>query len=333
MVMDSGMSKSFFQFNSLEYKGTNLFSLVCAVAVVAYIVWLRIKKPAYVNRVSLKLQAGIAFFDIIRHLNNIFNYTANEDGCKFLGFLFFFTYHLNTFLNVAIAVNLQLVFLLERALSERLRPLLYVIPVLGALLIDIFPFVFSGYGKSYISFCHVNFVHPSREAIKALVLYTTNYPAIIYCMVIAMAVFIKLARTKPACDLEAQSLLPTIHDPMSRALACRVALYPLACFLCHIGDLICNLLVFFSISPYGFVTLAYMGVSLNGAANLVCFLLDPYIVESFYRHPAAPLDDLELDLAPQKFPDQIKPCPSFASESRAYISLDAKDSEAFWNQF
>lgn len=31
---------AFFAFNSLEYKSTNLFSLLCAVGVVAYIAWL-----------------------------------------------------------------------------------------------------------------------------------------------------------------------------------------------------------------------------------------------------------------------------------------------------
>lgn len=145
------MAGQFFRLNTLEFKVTNWVSCICAVLTFSYILYLSKpppgpklisgwKKPIFVSRVSLKLQTAIAFFDIIRHLINIFNYDSHEITCAFLGFMFYFCYHINTFLNVAIALNLHITYLKERMPHPHFRPLLYSVPFIAALAIDVIPF-------------------------------------------------------------------------------------------------------------------------------------------------------------------------------------------------
>lgn len=277
------MDDIFFSVGSFLYNTTNWVSCICGIWILVHVTFLRCFYPRYVNRVSLRLQTIIAIIDVIRHLINIFNKTPG-DGCKFIGFLNFFCYHVNTFLNVAIALNLQIIYLQERTTSNHHKSLLYYMPILAALILDFIPLTFNGYGLSMSGRCDFNKDFEYTRALGIVLLYMTNYPGLIYCLIICILVWVKLAITSAIPDPEENIQINDVQDQFSRYIVSRVSLYPMSYFLCNLGRIVasCYFTIFYRKCDF-LLTWDLIGTSLVGTVNLLCFLLDPYIEYSWYQ--------------------------------------------------
>lgn len=277
------MGDCFFNYTTPEFHTTNVISLVCASLVFFYILWLKITNLLFASRVTLNLQLAIAFVDILRHLNNIFNYSEDRTACSFLGFFFYYLFHVNTYLNFAFAINLHQKFLIKTMPSERFTHALYILPFVVPLAIDLIPLALGAYGVGLTSFCFFKAGGEYYEAAKTLVLYITNYPFMIYCFCIPVAILLKVSRTQPSTnptELESQ-LLIGVKSPTSKPFVYRVSLYPLACFMCNIGCAIGD--VYISIwgeCPKFLVSWTFLGLSSNGLINMLFLLLDPFVIET-----------------------------------------------------
>lgn len=132
--------EDFYRASSRAYVVVNWCSFVGATGVVAGFALMKMFRPWAATRLTLGLHAGVSLVGAVRHVAFIFTSHRSESLCPLIGFVAIFAGHLNLFLNMAIAANLQHVYLQERASRMRWKVALYVAPVLAALVLDVTPF-------------------------------------------------------------------------------------------------------------------------------------------------------------------------------------------------
>ncbi|KAJ9075180.1 hypothetical protein DSO57_1038570 [Entomophthora muscae] len=264
----------FFTVGSLEYIVVNWISLICALTVVVTILLLKKMQPWAVARVTVNLHAGVALMGAMRHICFLITPPESNNSCQMLAFMAFFTGHMSLFLNMAIAFNLQRIYIHECQPQEQWRWILYILPIVVALFLDLIPIPLQAFGREHYGTCYLDKDSPYRTIMMTLLIYSTRIPGYIYCFIVFLLVVLKLK--KPHNALADNQTLNSIHIVSSRKLALRTSLYPLSCFLSHFGGMLSNVLFAFGCPRYDFIRIwVLMGLSTIGLVNLVVFLFDP----------------------------------------------------------
>ncbi|KAJ9062081.1 hypothetical protein DSO57_1014503 [Entomophthora muscae] len=265
---------------SLEYKLFNWTSVVCAAAVVVFVLFL------IVDRTSINLQTAIAFVDILRHILLVYTHSSSASVCSFLAFGSVLGDHLSLLFNVAIAANLQMIYIHGTIPSQRWQRLLYVVPVAFAAFIDLLPLVFGAYGLNKRDSCYLAEEHQYHDMFRILLFYATRMPGYIYCLTIFFTIMLKLYTTDPVDDEDRPLLIPNLQSRESRDLALRISFYPLSCVLCQSGRIAIGFFEIIGYSTPSFVlSWCFFGFSTVGIFNLVAFLFDPAVKQAMDTNP------------------------------------------------
>ncbi|KAJ9084996.1 hypothetical protein DSO57_1018431 [Entomophthora muscae] len=135
--------------DSLIYilKVFNVTSICSATLVLSLFFLCCLLKPTVANRVSLRLQVGISFCDLLFHLL-LTQYKTSVDGefCAFVGFAHVALRQWYCFLFIAIGVNLQLIFIHDLNPKPRWEVIYWVLPIILTLAMNIPPLVLGEFG-------------------------------------------------------------------------------------------------------------------------------------------------------------------------------------------
>lgn len=189
-----------------------------------------------------------------------------------------------------------------------------------SLVIDSIPLYLDAYGRDYFNFHSINKDSVYREFVKILTIYATGLPGILYCFITPVILLFKLFLTKPTLEsLENQELIPlmrVVQNPLSRTLGFRVSLYPLAYSLCHSCVIITSIYVSLMGKESSIANWSYLGLSIVGIVNLLCFVMDPYIQESWNPHHLIIEEQGENDAIQGSY--QIATCENNSEENSAF---------------
>ncbi|KAI9295003.1 hypothetical protein K502DRAFT_236903 [Neoconidiobolus thromboides FSU 785] len=95
-----------------------------------------------VDRVSLRLQTGLSVYDVWLHGGAIWRSISPAGAnasCTTRGYLALFFNVFYAFLNVSIAINLQLVFLNNQIITKKMEAMYWLIPLTLSLILSIPP--------------------------------------------------------------------------------------------------------------------------------------------------------------------------------------------------
>ncbi|KAJ9069297.1 hypothetical protein DSO57_1019977 [Entomophthora muscae] len=163
------------------------------------------------------------------------------------------------------------------------------------------------YGKSRNSICWLKDGVAYRSEFRFFLLYITTYPGAVYCLVIAMCVFMKRSCLMSQANIFGLSFVNSYPSPLLHGFASRIALYPLSLFISQVGYMVMGIHLDIT-KKFSFVlfAIALLLQSTTGIANLICFCFDP-VFSSLFNKPANP-----------EAPDHI---PTTATISSATITI------------
>jgi len=237
-------------------------------------------RPDHMNRVTLRFQMAIAVVDIARHLRILLlREKAGSWLCTLVAFTGFFGDHLYLFLNVAIALNLNILVLQRKTPYKKLQIYFWVGAIALALGIDLIPLVGSYFGKDYFNGCYLDkgLNESTRKMLKIFLIHITLLPGTLYCLIIPLLIFYYLRNDNSKVSL----------------LSYRIVLYPLSCFLSLIGYLVYSLHLEITDTHDDYLFFwCRIGLRVSGALNLIVLALDPSFqesVKSFLVKPLAPV--------------------------------------------
>ncbi|KAJ9054849.1 hypothetical protein DSO57_1010037 [Entomophthora muscae] len=257
-----------------------------ASALVVIYSYFLIKKYNHVavDRVSIRLQLGIAFIDLFKHFMACISIDWGETMCSVVGFLNTTLLHIYMCLNVAIALNLHLVILGSKRPHQRMELFYWILSVAFPLIFDISLLVSDIFGSNGAGKCGIK---NNSEINDAILLSSTIIFMIgtMYCLLVSILVLYKVKREKH--DPSTENLIhvsdskgtPTLKSLSS--LICRTCLYPISYFLAYLGSNFGNLYYFISkASPTPILYWGRFGYSSRGILHLISFFADPLINKS-----------------------------------------------------
>ncbi|KAI9294734.1 hypothetical protein K502DRAFT_365597 [Neoconidiobolus thromboides FSU 785] len=263
----------------------SLLSLVLAIIVVLTMIAFTIYDRKLVNRVTLRLQTVIACYDIWSHSFPLWARENSKEGnplCLAIAYQVFAFPLFYAFLNVAIGINLQLVFIHGIDITKKIEAGYYIGSILLTLLITIPPLALGLLGYSEFNQCYLT--SNDEHFSKMFDFYAVNLVTII-CMVylfgIVGLVLIKLFRghnlikeNQVAIDANRSSeILKNI-----RLLASRTLLYPIVMIVSNIGSLVAQTTYDLADNKAPELKVfSYITRSVLGTLNFVAFFCDPTV--------------------------------------------------------
>ncbi|KAI9290452.1 hypothetical protein K502DRAFT_354042 [Neoconidiobolus thromboides FSU 785] len=92
--------------------GLNILSVVSSVIVLVFFIITAIFEQKLINRTSLRLQVGVSIVNLLNAAFALQHHTVKTGNfCKFIAFWRNFGEQMYCFLNIAIALNLQLIYI------------------------------------------------------------------------------------------------------------------------------------------------------------------------------------------------------------------------------
>lgn len=258
------MSDKFYEISTV----LDVVSAVSAGLILVILLVLAIYDAKMVNRISLRLTAGIALIDIVNHLNNIAHWRVGDgDYCVANAFLRFYGRQVYCFLNISIALNLHLILLLGLRPKSSWEKYYWIFSLVTPLAMNLPPLALDMYGFNGV-WCFVRLVK-GHKILQAINLPLIMFITLVYCSIISILVMIKL-RAKLSV---VRNLSPNLADSeqciqrkveMSlKRLFYRISLYPITCVLSMSSYFVVNVWsVFIGDSPtlLGF---SMLGLSTN----------------------------------------------------------------------
>ncbi|KAJ2956856.1 hypothetical protein NQZ79_g7375 [Umbelopsis isabellina] len=277
--------------NEINVIGNSL-SVASGMIVLIVIFALRLYDKQLVDRVSLRLSAAISVTDIISSAALlIYTYVTVEGGaCILSPFLIIFLTNLFLFLTVAIAFNLQHLFLHQRYYNPSFEKWYYILAIGAAAITAIIPLAAGRLGLDPAQgFCWFN---PSWTVTSNIYEYTTYIgPQLlcgVYCLVVVIAVAIKLKLDSQRLDRRIANRGNGEHTDVDirrrktqkaiNRVVRRILLYPMVPIITQSGFIVSEIYLYVNMKPS--YPLNVWGVtlkSLPGFCNLCAFLIDPAI--------------------------------------------------------
>lgn len=223
--------------------------------------------------------------DLLKHVLFFFVIQGDESlRCEVLGFIAMLLEHLYLMLNVAIALNLHLVIIKSYPPNPRWEFYYWLIPLSVALTANVPLLALGKFGKGDSDTCLLKQGPQPSLQLEILYFSVPSILTIVYCLGVAILVGIKLRKKNsilrvllPILDTKgAAERARTLAD--LRKLILRSTLYPIACFLTHIGRH--TDMIYLYLNGNHCPTLrrwGILGFCSAGILNLLAFLSDPLV--------------------------------------------------------
>ncbi|KAI9290664.1 hypothetical protein K502DRAFT_369043 [Neoconidiobolus thromboides FSU 785] len=260
-------------------------SLTSASVVVLTMIVISIIDYKLVDRVTLRLQTAISSYDIWLHCIPFWSRQFNYEGsplCTFIGYqgvafpLFY------CFLNVAIGINLQLVFIHGVKTTKKIEAAYWIGSILLTLIITIPPLAMGLFGYNKFNRCYIAM---EDEKYTRMLHFYTNVLVMIFCMIYLLIIVILVGfRLYRGVNLmsEQREMMDDNRPKKSikniKLFASRIVLYPIIMIFSHSGlvltKAIYDLTGFASLEADAF---GYITIGLLGSLNCTAFFLDPTV--------------------------------------------------------
>ncbi|KAJ9053642.1 hypothetical protein DSO57_1022287 [Entomophthora muscae] len=188
----------------------NLVSVVCGLVVVAVIFGCMCVSYEIMDRVSIRFTLAISIVDVLKAFSIMLFTKCREDGaiCSAIGFSFYYFTLVYLFLNMTVALNLQLVFIHDIVFGK--EKLMWAVS-LGLPLLLLAPPLFSGrFGMTYEGgLCDMRDPASYETEVYLFSCFIVwGFLAIIYCTIAATMVNMQLYKKKTVID----SIIQTKHN-------------------------------------------------------------------------------------------------------------------------
>ncbi|KAI0244374.1 hypothetical protein L0F63_003669 [Massospora cicadina] len=261
----------------------NIASLCSAVVALLLFSTCCILKPAFANRVSLRLQAGISLCDVVLHFLLLqFSRRFNGALCSLFGFSHVVFRQWYCFLNIAIGINLQLIFIHELNPKPQWEVMYWVFPVIVSFLLNVPPLVMNEFGRDDdLGYCFFK----EKDRSNLFVIFNVAailVPAFVYCTTISIVVILRIREDWASVAAStfhqvnpSRAQLKVLEERMKR-LVIRIALYPGVALITLSGYAV-NYTVFLITGEIPELVWYWSatGQVLSGFFNLVAFCFDP----------------------------------------------------------
>ncbi|KAI9290726.1 hypothetical protein K502DRAFT_326596 [Neoconidiobolus thromboides FSU 785] len=179
------------------YPISSLISVSLSGSIIIVMASLALYKKTLVDRVSLRLQIAISFYDIWLHTMPFWSREIKDAGtmCTFLGWQQAFFPLVYTLINAIIGINLQIAFLHRIDITRNIEILYWILPIVIGLtitapLLALGHFGFGKYDRCYISGNDIDFA-------KKLDFFIVQLPlmiSIVYLLIVVCFVLLKLRK-------------------------------------------------------------------------------------------------------------------------------------------
>jgi len=274
----------------------NSASIFCGVLVCLIIGLIRLYDKSLVDRVSLRLTAAVSTVDTIKAAAYIiFTFVATPGAaCGATAWLVLFLTNLYTFLSVAIAFNLQWLFLLGKRVHPNLEKSYFVVSVLLALATTVPPWAAGrlGLDPNY-GVCWYNAYSSKRTILWEWVTFLGwNLLGTLYCFFVVVAVVIKLRKntntiksynhtTSSSKEVTSAQLRARRTQRTMNKLVLRICLYALIPIVTQLGWYISECIMQFQhYLNVGLDWYLIITTDLPGVLNFVAFCLDPALANA-----------------------------------------------------
>ncbi|RKP26462.1 hypothetical protein SYNPS1DRAFT_21784 [Syncephalis pseudoplumigaleata] len=284
----------------------NTISLLLSLCVVFAYLFARHFRPAYANRVSLRLTVLLAAVDAFYaffQLMDTFLQNANPQTawCAFAAWGYVHCTLLSVFLTSAVALNLHIIFLRGHRTTPAYEVLYLLVPMAAALAISLPPLVFQ-------KFAYNNCWYADVKAVSGLVwawstLYLWLFVSIGYCAWAVSVVGWRLAMERKRLRRRVRNGLPsnngvglgiaqnssvgTVSPPSAQVISrvvARVVLYPVIPILTQSLNVAVEMDVFVSQhTSFPLIAASFVATSCQGLLNALVFLLDPTVRTGWYH--------------------------------------------------
>lgn len=277
----------------------NGVSILAACAVITIFFFMRVYNKKLVDRVSLRLSLAISITDLLSAASlEVYSFSDNltGSGCKGVAFVMIWFSNQYLFLSVAIAFNLQYLFLHKKLFNPALEKWYYIFSIGLSLLSALIPLTAGRFGFDDAQ--QICWFTPSNTALSQKWEYGSYLIPIVicvfYCMLIVILVGIKLKRE--ALEMERQMFHKTVSErdkedkpdtevlrrqktrqTINRAVR-RILLYPIIPFITQSGFVVSEVYMYVSneisypLNLWGVLTAA-----IPGLCNSIAFVADPAV--------------------------------------------------------
>ncbi|KAI0243739.1 hypothetical protein L0F63_001304 [Massospora cicadina] len=233
--------------------GLNGISAICGLSVVLMVLMFAFRRT------------GISLIDFLKHVLIFFSRHGDETfGCSMFGFFTAVLAHMYLMFNLAITLNLQLVIMMGYTPNPKWELYYWLIPFLIAGAVDLPIFGLTSSGT-----CFIKNGTRLNDSLEILYFNLKRNKCVLKEM---------LHILEPRVAAERADTIKNI-----RKLILRSTLYPLACFLCHVG--IQTHILYQYITGRADPALriwGFLGLISAGILNLITFLSDPLVQKNLY---------------------------------------------------
>ncbi|KAF7731706.1 hypothetical protein EC973_008878 [Apophysomyces ossiformis] len=310
MVMSGDLAAAFPYLNLI----LNSMSIAGGSSVCIILLLIRAYDKSLVDRVSLRLTAVVSAVDAIKAAAYIvFTYVGTPGAaCGGTAWMILFLTNLYTFLSVAIAFNLQWIFIQGKAVESYLEIVYFSVSVGLALATSVPPWAAGrlGLDENYGACWFVAFSSKRNMIWEWCTFLGWNLLGSIYCFFVVIAVVVKLRKNINNIKSMTSSFNQN-NDAQNKArrtqrmlnkLAFRISLYALIPLVTQGGWYICELIQMYAhVLNDGFTYWSIIGTDLPGVLNLLAFCLDPALSNALRRIKNDMLDkygDVNTDSGP-----------------------------------
>ncbi|KAI9281328.1 hypothetical protein BC943DRAFT_329642 [Umbelopsis sp. AD052] len=282
----------------------NPASIVCGSIVCSILLAIRAYDKSLVDRVSLRLTAVVSAVDVIKAaVYIIFTYIVTPGAaCSTTAWLVLFLTNLYTFLSVAIAFNLQWIFLHKNQIHRHLEAAYFSVSITLAFITTIPPLAAGrlGYDPFYGSCWFRSYSSKTTIAWEWGTFLSWNLLGSIYCFFVVVAVILRLRQnvsilgaytsSKASPDATSQEKSKKTLR-LLRKLVVRISMYALIPIITQGGWYISEIILQFQHRlDIGITYWVISGTDLPGVLNLIAFCMDPAISNALSAVKLAMID-------------------------------------------
>ncbi|KAJ9068314.1 hypothetical protein DSO57_1030096 [Entomophthora muscae] len=258
----------------------------CNLVVILSVALFVFRRQLLVERVSLRLQVGICFVDLIKNALFIRSTSGVEaGGCAAVGMVSMLLGHLYFLLNVMLAINAHWVLLRDHPPKRGWVLWFWVLPVLLAAFLNIPLLTWGVFGENTGGLC---FVKVDNRLVEVVYVYGLTIIAYVYCLGVSILVLMKLRKDPNALLVLRLEIDPNNQRRKEHVFTNVVKLLPFSvsfplvlCISVFLSN-ICLMIGYFkgSDNPALF-TWGFFGYNTIGLFNLVAFFSDPMVRRAF----------------------------------------------------
>ncbi|KAJ9080513.1 hypothetical protein DSO57_1024116 [Entomophthora muscae] len=234
------------------------------------------------DRVSIRLQAGIGLLDLLKHSMSLTS-SRTSGWCTAIAFMAMCLYHMYIFLNICMALNLHLAVVLSKRPSQRWELCYWLVSLTLPFLLDIPPLLVGMFGLTSLGSCGLKKEPLAYHIVDRIYSSAFSILTITYCFTVSCMVMMKLKSNKhtyPGLPADSNDPWDEHHAILClKDLIVRTCLYPLVCFLSYIGGNVALITHFVTKDPISTPLKVWLfcSSSSRGLLHLLAFLADPAV--------------------------------------------------------